>query len=130
MKNWNKEGEPEAFSDLVDGLHDALNKALSMREGVYQHGLPYKGFEVGESSKLTNYSAEERFKAEQLRSEKEQGRDVFSVIISTAVHLGMEQGKRVYYQEIQDKLEMTKVMASGVYESIKQLEESGGSVEN
>lgn len=131
MKQWNKDGEPEAFSDLVDGLYDALMKALSMREGVYQHGLPYDGYEVGGAVHHVNYTAEERFEADNLRIEKEDhGRDVFNVILSTAVHLGIEQGKRAYFQEIKDKLEIGETMAGGLSDIMSQLRKSGGKIED
>lgn len=96
MKEWPADDKTANFEDIVKPICLAIWCAYDLKRKNVGKDIPYNGLEVGRSVLATNLGIQERFAAEQLRySEEEQGRDALTEIVSAAVQLGIEQGRRI-----------------------------------
>lgn len=95
MKEWPSDNEPVHFEDLVAPLAIAMRHAYNL-ERKELCDIPYNGYDIGSRDLACCLSIPARLKAEQLRyAHEEQGRDALTEILSMAVQLGIEQGRRV-----------------------------------
>jgi hypothetical protein len=99
VKKWPENNRPASFKDIVDPLHKTLVQALSMLEDaaskkdmtyIFAEGLKYDGL----YNSILDPIQPSLFSAEYLYEEEKRGHDPFWVILSIAVQLGMEQGRR------------------------------------
>lgn len=101
-KDWPDNNETVMFSDIVEPLREALQVALDKGDEVYKDGIEWNGFNGlrnGRHPCIPNIP--ETLHAVGLQYHKERDRDAFTTILSTAVQLGMEQGKREIKEELQ-----------------------------
>lgn len=79
------------FEQLVDPLIESARHLLKVEwDGK---DVPYEGYPLGQAG---SFDPDERLKAEQIRyDDEEQGRDPLNVMISLAVQVGIEQGRRI-----------------------------------
>lgn len=99
MKKWPENNGLASFTGIVNPLHKTLVQAVSILEDaankkdmvdVFRHGLNYDGLEIT----VLDPIQPRFFSAEYLHEEEKRGHDPFWVILSIAVQLGMEQGRR------------------------------------
>lgn len=102
-KDWPDNNKIAMFSDIVEPLRDALQIALDKGEKVYEDGIEWNGFNGvrnGRHPCIPNIP--ETLHAQGLQYHKERDRDVFNTILSVAVWLGMEQGRRELLGELKE----------------------------
>lgn len=106
-KKWPDKFGLVRFSSIVDPLRDALQTAMEKEDKVYEEGIEWNGLELGGRESATVFQPEAALHAQNLKHSKDsQDRDVFTEILSIAVRLGVEQGRR----EIRGKLYQLKFM--------------------
>ena len=94
-KAWpDDEKETVPFSELVKGVRLALTAAYKLTTRPIK-SVPYRGYDIGDGTKISCSVPAERLSEEGLKREKEYGRDVLQVLLETAVQLGIEQGRRI-----------------------------------
>lgn len=105
MRAWPSDGSTVDFGDLVEPLRTALGFCYSLTRKNATEDVPYDGYDIGDSIKHVCFSADERLTAFQMSyDETEQGRDAAEVILSLAVQLGYEQGRRSVREELREPL--------------------------
>ena len=105
VKQWDKKGNTASFNDIAAPLCKIFKEAMEKGADVYKDGLVWEGFDIGETMKHIALSPDQRFTPENLLHSKiEQGRDVFDEIITLAIQLGIEQGRRAKLREIRDSV--------------------------
>jgi hypothetical protein len=106
-KEWPDADEIVPHEDLVMPLRRALDHHyhLVRKEGVGD--TPYDGYNIGKRSRAQNLSPSERLSADELAEvqDNDPRRDPATEIISLAVQVGMEQGRRREAQERTERLE-------------------------
>lgn len=122
-KEWPKDNEIAKFGDIADPVVEALKIAIKKGDKVYNEGIEWTGFTQGSFTAATVPDPSFALHAKNLTySKKEQGRDVFTEIISIAVQLGIEQGRRMVadklkeYEFMLDQPDFAKEMIKGLIE--------------
>ena len=121
LKAWPKDGSAVGFNNLSDPLCELLKEAIRKGDEVYKGGLIYKGFDLGETLKMSNHSPKEIFLPENLLSNKiNKSITVFDEIIFLAIQMGIEQGRR---RKLRDIKNATTLLKNGftVIESMKKV---------
>ena len=94
-KSWPANNDTTSFRDLTKPIIDAITFAYQMKRQNEDTDIPWDGLDIGDDLKATCFSPDEQLTAEQLHySDEHQGRSALEEIVSVAVQLGMEQGKR------------------------------------
>ena len=102
-KAWPNKNLMASFSDIVDPLREALQIALDEKKEVYKEGIEWTGLKIGRKNSATLFNPSEALHASNLtHANKSQNRDVFTEILSIAVQLGMEQGRREVINELKE----------------------------
>ncbi len=102
-KNWPADNKMVGFPDIADPIREALQIAMDKGEKVYEEGIEWTGLKQGFKNQATVPSPLEALHSYNLkRSNKKQNRDVFTEIITIAIQLGMEQGRREIIQELKE----------------------------
>jgi hypothetical protein len=99
MKKWPSKNEPASFSNIVEPLRKIL-KQFNV-ESPEPRTIRYSGYELGYKESITSTQPDKRLTLESLQYELEdQDRDVLTVILSIAVQLGIEQGRRLMMEDL------------------------------
>lgn len=95
-KDWPPNNEIVTFGeDIVDPLREALRVAMDVGNKVYDEGIEWTGLKQGgDLSACIPHPSRALHSISLKYCHEEQGRDVFTEILSIAVQLGMEQGRR------------------------------------
>lgn len=90
---WPENDKPAEFEEIVEPLAGWLCR--------YQSGVtdPYVGLPLGEREAAGCLQPNEALTTKSLAYHREQGRDVYDVVIGLAVQLGIEQGRRIALRE-------------------------------
>lgn len=104
-KDWPDNNEMANFAEIVDPIRKALQVALDKGDKVYKDGIEWTGLKHGTQSAIFDPSRTMHSVALKYCNEN-QSRDVFTEILSLAVQLGMEQGRR----EVKMKLKKISFM--------------------
>ncbi|HUC87613.1 MAG TPA: hypothetical protein VMR95_00500 [Candidatus Binatia bacterium] len=99
-KEWPEGNETVAHQDLVMPLRIALEYLYELRPRIDTGDVPYDGYNIGKRERAQSFSPSERLTTEQLdeSEDNDSDRDPATEIISLAVQLGMEQGRRLEAQ--------------------------------
>lgn len=89
LKQWPTDGSPVRFDDLLTPCRNALWKG------------EYQGYDIGERDKACCLSPDETLSPEGLDRARERGQDRAAVVLSVAIQLGIEQGRRLKMQEVE-----------------------------
>ena len=99
MKEWPKDTTKTAyFEDLADPIVKALkfvirNKGVRIADDVV---IPYKGYNIGKDDLACCFDPVEKLSTERRNYDRDnQGRDIYDLLVSLAIQLGIEQGRRI-----------------------------------
>lgn len=94
-KPWPKDGSPVEFTSIIEPLRDVVKQLYKLERRPLQD-VDYKGFDLGLQEKTICLLPQDALTAENLLyAEKDQGQDPMTVVLSIAVQLGIEQGRRL-----------------------------------
>jgi hypothetical protein len=99
---WPSNNEMVIFDSLISQVREALQIAIDKGEKVYEDGIEWKGLEQGKICNHVALDPQDALHADSLSYSRENQRDAFEVIISIALQLGMEQGRRDTLKKIED----------------------------
>lgn len=125
MKKWPKDGSTVSFRDLIQPVREAIEFAYEMKRKNKNRTVPWKGYNVGKETLVSDFAPDEKLKAGNLRYNLEsQGRDALDMILGIAVQLGFEQGKRLHLTDTVTILEdiTNELKISNLEAKIKALE--------
>ena len=95
MKEWPSDGDAVRLADLVNPLRVVADHLYKLKR-LPLVDVPYNGFTIGAEELVGSFSPEQRLAATSLQYEdEEQRRDAMRVLLSIAVQLGIEQGRRL-----------------------------------
>ena len=95
MREWPKDDKPADFEDIINPLVDSVKFAYRITRRNVDKDIPYQGYDIGRDCAHVALGAE-ALTADNLRDRDEnQGRSALTEIISIAVQLGIEQGRRI-----------------------------------
>lgn len=101
LKEWPEDNTPVKFRDIVEPLYEAVLFAYEVKRKNKNKDIPYEGYELGEDELVTCISMKEGLSAEVLKWARDShGESALLRILSVAVQLGIEQGRRVAVQQI------------------------------
>jgi hypothetical protein len=96
MRKWPEGNKTADFSDIAGPLVAALKFCYTLHRRNRNKNVPYKGFNIGDRQRACCLDADEALTAKNLRyNDEDQGRDAVTTIISLAIQLGIEQGRRI-----------------------------------
>lgn len=100
VKQWPDEPDELAlYADIFAPLKDILEKGYRLIRGN-DWKFDYNGYEIGKNEKKIFPPAKEHFTEKFLRREKDKhGRTLFDVVMRLLFLMGIEQGRRMAYQE-------------------------------
>ncbi len=110
---WPEDGSTAPFEDLILPIRKAIKAAYSMRRRRAKQDVPYHGYDIGQHVKAGSFGPDEALTAANLAySNEDQGRDALDVILGLAMQIGIEQGRRIERERIDERLALVKsVMA-------------------
>ena len=114
MKKWPEKNKTVSFTELKDHIREAILFAYNIKRKNKNRIIPWKGYDIGEDTKITSFSPDERFRVHNMKySEEDQGRDALDEILAVAIQLGIEQGRRIFitsskYSLLKSELKMIK----------------------
>jgi hypothetical protein len=96
MKQWPANNGLADFSELIEPLRKAVDFMYDLQRKNADKDVPWDGLNQGKLTNAGCLDADERLTAEMLKySDEEQGRDPMTELLILAVHLGIEQGRRI-----------------------------------
>lgn len=102
-KEWPKDGSPLMFEDLCDHIRRALEFTYDLQRKNIGRDVPWDGPDLGKKDQVCCSNPSGRLKHDYLKwLEEDRGRDALGAIIEIAVQLGMEQGRRLWWQQFCD----------------------------
>ncbi len=108
---WPEDGSPADFETLTSGIKGAIKSAYQMRRRRRKGDVSYKGLDIGQHEKACCLRPNQALTAQSLAYNKEdQGRDALDVILGLAIQLGIEQGRRVTQEKVNERLRLIKVV--------------------
>lgn len=109
MKKWPTDNETVPIRRLAWGIKDAIKFAYNMTRKNKESDIPYLGYDIGEDTKRGSFSPNQKLRYENLKyQKKEQGRDALDILLVIAIQLGIEQGKRLFIDSNEYKLNQNK----------------------
>ncbi len=110
IRKWPKGNKPTQFSDLTDAVTKGIRFAYSLKRRNRDRSVPWTGPDSGQSIKATCPTPEEWLSKKSLAFNLEdQGRDALDVLVAIAVQLGIEQGRRMTIEKLEDKMIMFRL---------------------
>lgn len=95
MISWPGGDKTLPFEDLCDSVVKAIRFAFTLKRKNANRDIPWNGPDIGSLTGRV-LGAEERLSAEHLaRDQDDQERDTLTNIVAVALHIGMEQGRRL-----------------------------------
>lgn len=120
---WDKEKSKTArFSDLADPIIKAIKFAYKLERKNEDKDIKWTGYDIGERDKATCCSPNERLTRESLAfALEDQGSDALTEIITVAIQLGIEQGRRICRGESESQMGLIKYMVDHANQELKKL---------
>lgn len=102
MKEWPKDpAQAVDFCELVNPIIAAIKFCYDLKRKNEDKDVPYNGYPNGWRERVTTPTPAEWLTTKSLKwNEEDQGREVLEVIISIALQLGIEQGRRIVAKEV------------------------------
>ena len=123
-KEWPPDEQAADFEEITYPIVRVLKIAIKKGDKVYKEGIRWTGFKQGEESRATVPSPSVMLHAKNLKYSKEdQGRDVYTEIISIAVQLGIEQGRRITLERAKDIFFLSNSNIKAIAEMVDKLKE-------
>lgn len=108
------------FENLSKSVRDALTQAYSLRRKSKKKNIIWSGPPTPQNMKTSVGEFEERLSASSLAyGEDDQGEDALDVIISIAIQLGMEQGRRFHIRNSKNFINYIRYSNRELTERIK-----------
>jgi hypothetical protein len=105
-RGWPSDGSPLNFERIGDPIIKAIRFAYRLERQNGRRSIPWNGPEIGWQERACCPTIAERFKAGNLAYvEDDQGRDALVEIVSAAIQLGIEQGRRLAKSSTSDLLD-------------------------
>ncbi len=125
MKKWNKQKDKTArFSDLADPIQRAIRFAYKLERKNIDKDINWTGYDIGEDDKATCSSPNEKFTAECLAyALEDQDMDALQEIITVAIQIGIEQGRRIHRKQVNSHLSGAKLGIDILQEHIKSIKD-------
>lgn len=99
-KPWPTDGSPVGFTSIIEPLRDAIKQLYTLERRPFKD-VDYKGLEMGQHAKAICFSPCDALTVENLQyAEEDQGRDPMTEVLSIAIQLGIEQGRRIERSKI------------------------------
>lgn len=95
MKGWPADHEPVDFQSIVQPLVRAVKAGYSISRKTQVRAVPYDGLDIAEDHRVEFGSVAELLSAGSLSRLDRDGVSLLEVLVSVAVLLGMEQGRRL-----------------------------------
>ncbi len=122
MKEWPEDNKTVMFDELTEPIIKAIRFAYDVTRKNENKDIPWEGLDIGKSARACCFSPPEALAASNLRySLDDQGRDALEEIVGLAVQLGIEQGRRVTYDDLSGRMDSFKTMFNVLKESMEQL---------
>lgn len=104
MKRWPRGNKPVDFDELTDPLRKAILFGYKLERKNEDKDVPWRGLNIGQKEMGILPPPDVRFKAKYLALREEgQGEDLLDTVLAIGVQLGIEQGRRVAYKELEEK---------------------------
>ena len=104
-KDWTDDGKPIWFEDLVDPVVEAIRYAYKLERQNDGQDIPWNGPSAARDELVSDMDHAVALTAKHLEFNLEdQGRDALVTLVSIAVKLGIEQGRRIVKNEFEYKL--------------------------
>ena len=100
MKEWPKDGSPVDFAELADPIRNAIDFAYDLKRINEEEPILWEGLDISKHEKITTPAPNWSLSLEGLKYNQDQARSALTAIITIAVQLGIEQGRRLIKQEI------------------------------
>jgi hypothetical protein len=95
-----REEKPYSFDELADPVLKALRFAYKLERRNLGRNVPWNGPRLGKSMRASCIDFKDRLRSGTLAyAEEDQGRDALEEIVSIAIQLGIEQGRRLQVKE-------------------------------
>ncbi len=110
IRKWPKDNKPATFCDLADAVTKGIRFAYSLKRRNQDRSVPWTGPDTGQSTKVACPTPKEWLSKKILAFNLEdQGRDALDVLVAIAVQLGIEQGRRMTIEKLEDKMIMFRI---------------------
>ncbi len=121
MKEWNKQKDKTAvFSDLADPILKAIRFAYKLERKNIDKDIKWTGYDIGQDDMATCISPNEKFTVKNLVwALEEHGIDALHEIITVAVQLGIEQGRRIHRGTVNSYLSSIKTWIDLIQKDIE-----------
>lgn len=98
---WPKNNKPADFSLLAEAVRDAIKQTYRLRRRSTKKDVDWKGPEAPNHLLAVCGEFRDRLTASRLKWEyQDQGRSTIDIIITIAIQLGIEQGRRMLKKEL------------------------------
>jgi hypothetical protein len=105
MKEWPDDDELVDFPSLVGPLRKALSHCYKLVRKNTGADCMYEGYNIGKNEQTICLTPDQELTAKSLEyNNNSQGRDAATTILSIAVRLGIEQGRRMVSSTPHDRL--------------------------
>lgn len=112
MKKWPEDGSTVRLEELVNPVVRAYHDTIKDDIYVYEIGIPWGGYSKGEDDLVVTHDIDWDLSGEGLSYHLDRDRDWIYMLFSTAVSLGIEQGRRVAKKEVELSINNYKRMLS------------------
>lgn len=93
---WPENDEPAAFEEISEPIIKAIRFAYRLVRRNKTKDIPWSGLDLGQNEKVTCSRPMTKLTADHLAfALEDQGRDALEEIVSLAIQLGIEQGRRM-----------------------------------
>lgn len=123
MKEWPEKSAIVRFTDITKPVIRAMKFAYTLKRKNRQRDIPWEGLDIGKEEQVGCFSPVDKLTAFNLEySLDSQGRDALTEIVGVAVQLGIEQGRRMAYNDMASRIDMLKLMHKGMDSPLEQLQ--------
>lgn len=123
MKEWPEDGSTVRFEDLSDPLRKLVDHFYELK-CLPKKEVPYNGYDcynLGDKELVGCWSVMDTLSIEGICYHEERGRDPMKVILSLAVQVGIEQGRRAYREEHSKDIDLLKLLAEQLERITKEM---------
>lgn len=105
MKTWKKDGSVADFEELVMPFMRAIKFAYKLERQNENKSIPYTGYGITPTALACDFDVKESLSKGKLAWQDEaHGRSALEVILCKAMQVGIEQGRRMMYNEIKTSI--------------------------
>lgn len=108
MKKWPKNNKAADFDELCKPVIKAVKEAYNLKRK--EKDIKWTGLPIGQTEAAGCPEFSEALSAEGLAYHGERGREPIDVIISIAIQLGIEQGRRMTAEIYEKEIKYMKAM--------------------